>query len=444
MDILKNFKIRIIVLLVILLLLVAGLSIHFIQFQFTAMTPFILGAIALVIIRLYWVVDKTNREVADFLLNIRYNDWSAAYSENEVHGESYRKLHGAFNAVTEKFRDIRVEKEAQYQYLQAIVEHVDTGLICFDQKGQCVLMNKSLQQLLHKSYFPNLKSVEKFNPGLCEAMEEIKPSEKKLVKLVIQGRILQLAIRKTILNLTDRSLHLFAIHNIHTELERQEVETWQKLIRILTHEIMNSISPVVSLSATTRDLLGGEPLNEDLTDVRQAVDVIHRRSSGLMNFTQTYRKLTKIPPPKFEMVDPVKILNNVITLLQTSLSEKNIQVSTNFPKHSLSIQADPGLLEQVLLNLFKNGVEALEDSLEPFLEVTVLKDTDSLCLIQIRDNGKGMDEDVQSQIFIPFFTTKEEGSGIGLSLCRQIVHMHKGSLTVYSEPGKGSCFTIKI
>lgn len=403
-----------------------------------------LGAVA-AIVSLFYLVEKTNSEIANFLLNIKYDDYTATYTSQEP-DQSFKKLYGAFNVITDKFRDIRQEKEAQFQYLQAIVEHVDTGLICFDKEGQTLLMNRSLQRLLHKSYFPDLRSVERFNQALFDAMEDLQPGERQLVKLVVNNQMLQLAVRTTILKLKNGEYHLYSIQNISAELEEQEVHSWQKLIRILTHEIMNSVTPVTSLAATASEMVSKfSTFDVDAADdIRTAVNAIKKRSEGLLHFTETYRQLTRIPEPKFQAVNPEDLLDGVCTLYKPMFMEKGITVEKKYPATQLSIQADPELLEQVLINLVKNAIEAVEGLDKPGITLGVAKDLEGVVVIQVADNGAGVPEDLQEQIFMPFFTTKNDGTGIGLSLCRQIVQLHKGSLSVVSAANEGAVFLIRL
>jgi len=403
-----------------------------------------LGAVG-AITSLFFLVEKTNSEIASFLLNIKYDDYTATYTTQEP-DQSFKKLYGAFNVITDKFRDIRQEKEVQFQYLQAIVEHVDTGLICFGKDGQTLLMNRALQRLLHKSYFPDMRSVGRFNPALFDAMAELQPGERQLVKLVINNQMLQLAVRTTILKLKNGEYHLYSIQNISAELEEQEVHSWQKLIRILTHEIMNSVTPVTSLAATASEMVSKfSTFDVDAADdIRTAVNAIKKRSEGLLHFTETYRQLTRIPEPKFQEVNPEDLLEGVVTLFKPTLAEKGIALEKNFPATPLNIQADPELMEQVLINLLKNAIEAVEGRENPAITIGVVKDSEGIIILQIADNGPGIPEDLQEQIFMPFFTTKNDGTGIGLSLCRQIVQLHKGSLSVVSAAGAGAVFLIRL
>ncbi len=443
---LEHFKIRTVGLVTLIMLSITAMIYTFLNHGFTIYLILLFPVAVILIWRLFVLIDKTNTEVASFLSNIKYNDYAASFPEKKSIGDSYQTLHGAFNLVTEKFRDIRSEKEAQFQYLQAIVENVDTGLICFDKFGKTILMNKGLQQLLRKSYFPDLPSLQRYNNELFEALINIGPGEKQLVRIMVNAEILQLSVRKTILKLKNDELNLYALHNIHKELEENEITSWQKLIRILTHEIMNSVTPVISLASTAKDLLEDrqELDKEEWIDIRAAVQAIERRSSGLLNFTQNYRQLTKIPLPKFQDIYINEIITQVLTLLKPKFEKENIEVVTNFPTHAIKTQIDPELMEQVFINLLNNAIDALSDVVNPKIEIHIFKSLHGELEIQFQDNGKGIPPEIQEQIFVPFYTTKKEGSGIGLSLCRQIVHLHKGGLYVASKLGKGTVFSIKF
>ncbi len=443
---LKEFKVKTVLYLFGILL--SGSLIVFILFEHGLQPSLMLLVPTLIV--LLWAffryVDRTNEQVAIFLSNIKYNDFAVNFSENSASGTSFKKLHGAFNIVNEKIRDIRSQQEAQFQYLQAIIENVDTGLLCFDQSGKTILQNRALQQLLHKSYFPGLESVRFYNESLHQAFEEIQPGENKLVKLAIANSLVQLSIHKTIIKLADDEFHLYSLQNIHHALENQEVESWQKLIRILTHEIMNSVAPVISLSATTEELLSSsETLSaEDHADVHMAVATIKRRSAGLLNFTETYRQLTKVPEPKFEHVNLCELIKQVLVLFGTDLSNQNISVETHFPPRDINLLIDPTLIEQVLINIIKNAAQAIEGQDDPKINIQVQKSGDNSAEIQIGDNGPGISPEILENIFVPFFTTKQEGSGIGLSLSRQIIHKHQGSLQAQSEIGKGTTIIIGL
>lgn len=446
MGIMKNFKLKISLYLAFTFICLVGATYGLNMNNGMWLVVISLLLVAILVFMLFRTVDKTNHALTNFLLNIQYDDYAVGYAQNKQQAASFKELNGAFNIITEKFRDIRSQKEAQFQYLQAIVEHVDAGLICFDETGKTILMNRALQQLLRKSYFPNLNSVEKYNQELFGTLKNLQAGERKLVKLVVNNRIVQLALRTTILKIGDDHLQLFAVQNIQAELEEQEMESWQKLIRILTHEIMNSIAPVVSLAETTNDLIGNNKEFDEETsdDIKGSIRAIHKRSLGLLNFTKTYRQLTKIPLPKFQKVDAIELVETILILFKPRMKKMGIRLEKNFSAETVFIQADPELLEQVLINLLKNAMEAVLECDDPQIVISISKQLEGLTEITITDNGEGISPEVQEQIFIPFFTTKEEGTGIGLSLCRQIIQLHKGNLEVLSEVGKGAIFTIRL
>jgi len=316
-------------------------------------------ALIFTVFQLFQTIDKSNRAVAHFLTNIKYDDFASTYAEKSQLAPSVKELHHSFNIIGEKFRSIRTAKEEQFQYLQAIVEHVDTGLICFDEKGQTILYNKRLQELLRKSYFPDFKSIEGFDTQLHAILEEILPGEQRVVKLNISNEIIQLAIRKTSLNSQSGSMNLYAIQNINAELEVQEVQSYQKLISILTHEIMNSIAPVISLSESMHSTMtsSDELSEEDEQDIQQSLEAIQRRGQGLMEFTKNYRQLMKVPLPTLEAVDVIALIKDVVELMRVDL--QGVALNLHHKKHQLIAQIDAVLMEQVLINLIKNASQAL-------------------------------------------------------------------------------------
>jgi len=401
-------------------------------------------ALIFTVFQLFQTIDKSNRAVAHFLTNIKYDDFASTYAEKSQLAPSVKELHHSFNIIGEKFRSIRTAKEEQFQYLQAIVEHVDTGLICFDEKGQTILYNKRLQELLRKSYFPDFKSIEGFDTQLHAILEEILPGEQRVVKLNISNEIIQLAIRKTSLNSQSGSMNLYAIQNINAELEVQEVQSYQKLISILTHEIMNSIAPVISLSESMHSTMtsSDELSEEDEQDIQQSLEAIQRRGQGLMEFTKNYRQLMKVPLPTLEAVDVIALIKDVVELMRVDL--QGVALNLHHKKHQLIAQIDAVLMEQVLINLIKNASQALAAQANGKIDIHISQLANQALMLQIVDNGPGISDEAIDQIFVPFYTTKADGSGIGLSLSRQIIQSHKGSLSVQSKEGEGTAFTIRL
>lgn len=440
----KSFKVKITLRILFLIALVLALVYCFSYTEYYITMFILVVIIVLVVADVIHMVNQSNRDFTAFLLGIKYEDFSATYSGHHK-GKTFGEMYDAFNQINRKFLNIKAEKEANHQYLQTIVEHVSVGLLCYDDDGNVFMMNKALQNLLRKPYLVNVEALQKIDKNLYEVVQKLHSGEKELLKITIDNKIVQLSISAIEFKLQKQSLKLVSMQNIQSELEERELEAWQKLIGILRHEIMNSISPIVSLTSTIEGMMGaGELKGEDLEDVKAAIRAIRNRSEGLMHFTETYRNLTRIPPPKFQIVDIRLIIQRLSTLLKPAFEKNNIHFETQFPSSAVNCSADPELLEQVLINLFKNAIEAVGNVKEPKITVTAQKEQNGKTTIAVIDNGKGIEEEDLDEIFVPFYTTKEDGSGIGLSLSRQIIRMHKGRLFVQSVVGEGTVFTIVI
>ncbi|MCB0687878.1 MAG: GHKL domain-containing protein [Saprospiraceae bacterium] len=399
---------------------------------------------AVIVYRIFSLVNRTNRYLANFLMSIKYDDFETNFNKtaSEV---SEKELFGAFNLISGKFRDIRLEKEIQFQYFQTLVENVETGLVGFDQSGKTIFMNKALQQILRKSYFPNLDAVEKYDKSIYQLIKSMRAGDRKLIKKIIFDETKQLAIQKTQLKIKNGVYNIFSITNISEELQAQEITAWQKLIRILTHEIMNSVSPVISLAHSTNDLINSTQVLDAETrdEIRMAIKAIQKRSEGLLHFTETYRKLTKVPMPSLAKIDAQNMLNGVVLLMGTVIKDKGIELEYNLLDKPVELNADQDQLEQVLINLIKNAIEALQECMDKKITIQ-LESREGYILFRIRDNGPGVPPELREQIFIPFYTTKEEGSGIGLSLSRQIVYQHGGNLRANFPEEGGAEFIVTL
>ena len=440
---LYNFRINIIVRIAIILALVAGAAISFIQ-GYSLTSVFLGGLLAFGVSNLIRYVNQTNRDLASFIEGVQYNDFITTTSARHK-GESFGELYQSFNMVNRKFQEIRAEKEANHQFLQSIVEHIDIGLLCFNGQEEVILMNKALQGLIHKSYLINLGGLQQVDEGLWSTVKQLKPGERELVKLTVDNKLKQLSIQCIELVLKGEHYRLVSFQNIQTELEQQELVAWQKLIRILTHEIMNSVAPIASLSSTISDVIAHRTVMDEgsMKHIKNSVDVIKKRSEGLLGFTETYRTLTRIPPPNFELVEARHLVEELCTLFQPELERKGIKLESSLPVQAVSFQADPALLEQVLINLVKNAADAVTGRVNPRIKINVQK-VGAKAQIIIADNGPGIPEEVMEQAFVPFFTTKKEGSGIGLSLSRQIMRMHKGNIELHSVEGEGTVVTLTL
>lgn len=439
-----NFKINIVIRLAILLFLVLGIALS-LDNGFHLTTGFGVILTIILMVNLFNYVDQTNKDLANFFESIQYNDFNTTGSGRH-RGDSFGDLHDGFNLINRKFRDIRAEKEANHQFLQTVVEHVEVGLLCIDEDGEVVLLNKALQRLLRKSYLVNLSGLKKVDEQLWEAVTQLKPGDRELIKLNIDNRFMQIAVRTIDLILNRENLKLISFQNIQSELEAQELVAYQKLIRILTHEIMNSVAPIASLSSTINDVIADkDQLDPDYIDmIKNSVRVIKKRSEGLLDFTETYRRLTRIPPPNFQLVNGNALIQELKTLFMADLASKKVELKLELPSNPVTFQGDPNLLEQVLINLIKNAADSLKERENPVIDLSIQKHPDGKVIFRVSDNGYGIPVDMMDQIFVPFFTTKEDGSGIGLSLSRQIIRLHKGDLDLQSVEGEGTVVTISL
>lgn len=408
---------------------------------------FVIGIVALVLELIHYV-EKTNRDLRSFLLAIKHKDFTHTFT-SERRGRSFSGLKDAFNQIMTGYQDLRAEKESHYQYLQNVIEHVSVALICYGDEGEVLLMNQTAQELLDRPYMSNIRILARVNEELLHAVKEINTGDRKLVKTLVNEELLSLSLQATEFKLQGKSYKLVSFQDIRSELDEQEIDTWQKLIRVLTHEIMNSVTPIISLTKVVHGLLADEKgmagdwtaLDaEDTDDILNSLRTIEGRSKGLLHFVHAYRSLTKIQKPRFVSVSTEDLLSRVKILLKPEMEKRGIQCSYQISSPAPGIHVDAELIEQVLINLVKNAMEAVEGRENARLQIRAWRN-DERVQIQVRDNGPGIDEEYVDKIFIPFFTTKKKGSGIGLSLSRQIMRLHKGSINFQSGP-EGTTFTL--
>lgn len=399
------------------------------------------------IVALIRFVDRTNRELSRLLLAIRYSDFQQAFQAAGLKG-SYAELSAAFTSVMEDFRAARAEKEEHVLYLNTVIQHIGIGLLAFQRDGSVGLINNAAKRLLRVPYLKNVRTLDRFSHELVETLLRLGAGEKALVKVVDRDDLLELVMYATEFRLQGQSYILVSIQDIQAELEEKEIESWQKLVSVLTHEIMNSITPIASLADTANGLLAevtsGEDSSEALTDVRDAMHTIARRSQHLIHFVHAYRSLTRIPRPDLAIFPIRRLFDAVENLYRPSLEDAGIDMTVSVEPEELDLTADPELIEQVLINLIKNAIEALRGVAGGHIRLMARMNNRGQPIIQVVDNGPGIPPEAVERIFIPFFTTKKEGSGIGLSLSRQIMRQHGGSLSVASAPDYETTFTLRF
>ena len=396
-------------------------------------------------------LDKTNRELTSFLQSIRFSEFTRSY-QIEGMGGTFNELNKAFNEVMQDFQKVRAEKEESFHYLQTIVQNIDVSVIAYTVDGNIELINKTAKKLFQMASIRNIKMLETLSPELVNTLLTIKPGENKLVKVQYEDDFLQLAIYASTIKVKDKLIYLVTIKDIQNVLEEQETEAWQKLIRVLTHEIMNSITPIASLSSTLDLMLkgmvaqsNGESLEidrESVGEIQEALQTINKRSTGLLHFVNTYRNLTRIPKPNFKLCSIREVFSNIENLMEEEISNCGFEFVVRVDPESLEFTADDQLIEQVLINLLKNAMHALNGRPSGKIQLLGFMNKRGRITLQVIDNGPGILKDVLDKIFIPFFTTKPSGSGIGLSLSKQILRLHNATITAHSEPEVETVFTM--
>jgi signal transduction histidine kinase len=406
-------------------------------------TPLVVAlVIAYQVYSLIHYVEQTNRELSRFFLSIQHEDFSPTFSARGL-GSSFAELKQSFTQVQQAFRQARGDTEEHLRYLETVVQHVGIGLIAFTPDGAVELLNHAAKRLLQLGHLRSIRDLR--HPALVQALSSLQAGQKALVKLEEHGQALQLALCATRFRLRQQEYTLVSLQNIQGELEEQETDAWQRLIRVLTHEIANSITPITSLAATAHGLLEHPtPDPGQLADVREAVQTIQRRSHGLLRFVEDYRRLTRLPAPQFQLLPVSELFSRVELLMRPQLAEAGIAFHADTDPEALELTADPEQIEQVLINLIRNSLQALEGRAGGRIELRARMDGRGGVLVEVSDNGPGIVAEALERIFIPFFTTNPEGSGIGLSLCRQIMRLHRGTLSARSQPGVETVFTLRF
>jgi nitrogen fixation/metabolism regulation signal transduction histidine kinase len=407
----------------------------------------------LILLQTYWLivyVNQTNHKLTQFFDSIRHSDFSTSFSDKKL-GKSFEKLSSSFNEVIDEFKKNRAEKEEHYNYLQTVVQHINIGIICFGSNGKVDMYNNTAKRIFKKNLLRNVNDLEDVKKELPEILLKLKAGDKTLIKIFTEDELKQLSLYATEFRMRGEEYVLVAFHDIHAELEEKEIESWQKLIRVLTHEIMNSITPISSLASTVNEMLitksdENHVLNEleqeDIQSVDDALTTIQKRSEGLLNFVDIYRNLTRIPKPNFRYFNVFDAFDRAEMLLKPKFDKLNVGCNCKVYPKDLMLTADPDLLDQVIINLLLNALDAVKNKKDPEVSLIAYNNQHNRTTIEVADNGTGIKPDIIDKIFMPFFTSKKEGSGIGLSLSRQIMHLHKGSITVKSKVNEGTVFTL--
>ncbi|MBS1738383.1 MAG: HAMP domain-containing histidine kinase [Bacteroidetes bacterium] len=414
-----------------------------------------LPAVALIIVLAFLINEiirfqkKIYREVSNFFESVNYKDFSRRFDEKNA-SLDIKDLRKGFNSVNNAFIVMSREKEVHYQYLQKMLELVNTGIIAYEtEEGEILWINEAFKYLLEIPYLKSIHSLKKRNEILYNEIINLNPGEAKVVNLNPENEGMKLLVSATIFYTDQKPFKLIAFQNISNAIDVNESEAWKKLLSVMTHEIMNSVAPISSLAGTLKKRLDAYVSDQQLDssatdDLLLGISTIQARSEGLLKFADTYRKLNKITLPDVSTFYVRKLFENIFNLMNPGLEKKSILMDVVLKDPAIRLSADFTLIEQVLINLIINAMDALKETPDGQIILSAWEEKPGKIIISILDNGKGMERDVIEKIFIPFFTTKKTGSGIGLSLCKQIMLAHKGFIRVKSEIGKGTNFTLNF
>lgn len=443
----KSFEGRLIARVAILFLILSASAYVIVSRQYVYLL-ILLPLLLYLLVELIRFQREALKEIHQFVKSIQYRDFSGYFDVKHAPTE-LQSLRKDLNEINNTFRLISREKETQYQYLQKILELVDTGILSYELlEGEVVWMNESLKKLLQVPYLKTIHSLDKRDHGLYTEIQQLRAGESKIATAQLDKHPVKVLLSATAFQTEGKKYKLIAFQNVHEALDETESRAWQKLLSVMTHEIMNSVAPISSLADTLKSRLQETITNgassEDFEDLEAGFSTIKRRSEGLLKFAETYRNLNKITTLNLNKVYLREVFTNLYRLMQPTMAQKNIKLEIKLNEADLSLQADTNLLDQVLINLLVNAIEAVRDRPEPKITLSAFIASDKKIVIKVADNGSGMSAEVQEKIFIPFFSTKKQGSGIGLSLCKQIVMLHRGTIQVQSKEGAGTAFLLRF
>ncbi len=443
----KNFQWRILIRVFLLFIMLTAAS-YFLVKQWHLYLALVAPLLIYQIIEFIRFQKKLHDELNEFVEAVHYRDFSRYFDVKHASAD-IQPLRKGFNEINTTFKIISKEKETQYQYLQKILELVDTGILSYElESGEVVWMNESLKRMLQLPYLKSIQSLARRDQVLFEEITKLQPGDNKIATAHLERSFFKVLLSATAFQTGDKKYKLIAFQNVNEALDETESKAWQKLLSVMTHEIMNSIAPISSLANTLKNRLKktDEAPNDRVTldDLEVGIETIKRRSEGLLKFAETYRNLNKITTLHLKKIYVRELFGNLHQLMQPTFGQKNIELEIILRDTDLEVEADQSLVEQVLINLIVNAIEAVKEQEAPRIILSAETTLTKKVVIKVADNGAGMPEELLDKIFIPFFSTKKNGSGIGLSLCKQIAMLHKGNIQVQSVVGKGTVFSLQF
>jgi two-component system, NtrC family, nitrogen regulation sensor histidine kinase NtrY len=401
-------------------------------------------------------LNRTNKKLAFFFSAVR-NEETSLYFPEEVGFANEKLLNKSLNELNARLKDAKINIELQEKFYKSIMEKIRTGIISFYKNGVVEFTNPEIKRMFGLDHISHIDKLKIIDQKLVELLEKIEPGEQKQINVKVDNRIMSLAIHSQSIIIQNREIKIVTLQDIKSELDINEMDSWQKLIRILNHEIMNSVAPITSLSSTLSGFyMSGEDqkspdniTSKIISDTIKGLNIIEDHGKGLIRFVESYRSLTQLPKPEFIKVNVSEFFERTTILVNSYFDSENGKypirpaITTSVTPDDLTIMADDKLLAQVLINVVKNSLEAFGKSEQgKKISINAARNSEGRIIFSVQDNGPGMDADTLEKIFVPFFTTKESGSGIGLSFSRQIMRMHNGNITCDSAPGNGTTISM--
>ena len=416
-------------------------------------TILFLGILFIVqVIWLFLYVNSVNRTLARFLLTLGEEETMVIPLQQQVE-KTFRGLQHSFDTLNREIKRMRLENQYASVLIQNTVDQLGSGILAWNDHGEVDLVNRAGLKLLELNQLDNMQQLEEGYPGIMARLNGLAEGRRTIINIYLSGAKVPFVFLATGFLLGEKTVKLVSFQSIDRELEENEMVSWEKLIRVLSHEVSNSVTPITTLGANIKKRMGsvltGRKKKYELEagmaqDIQRSADLIEQRGIRLIEFVKQYKTLMKLPEPQLKPVGLKEFLSDVCSLCSNYESESSYKISCNVTPSGLVTKMDRKMMEQVLINLVRNAVEAFAADREGKIEVHASRAEDDSVLIQVTDNGKGIPSEIADQVFIPFFTTKEKGSGIGLSLSRRIINLHGGSVQVSSKPGKGTRVSVKL
>ena len=450
----KDFSLQLILRTTILLLSVisVGIFLYFVRDKHLIFIPLFL--IVLIVFQLAGIinlVNRSNREISGVFERIRKGNYLPSLPSGK-YADSFSDLFYSINEIFSSIRNAETSKEAHNLFTEMLVSRIPVGVILLESDGRIKLVNDSALEILGIPRFSKWQEMKKLVPGFTSSVDKIGNAGTDLLKIESKRQVLHLSVNVSSIILLGEMNRVITFHDIRNSIERTEIEAWSKLFRVIRHEILNSVTPISSLAETMQMILKtpSGTINDqkilstkDISDITECVSAIKLRSDGLFSFVNLYRDISKIPVPVKNEISLKELFGSVSTLIKPKLEEKKVTLRLELPKESLRIEADFGLMQQVLINLINNSLYALEHKENPVITITAKNSSKKLIII-FHDNGPGIPADLLEDIFVPFFTTRKDGSGLGLSLVKQIIISHGGNISVDSVVNEYTRFLIEM